>query len=641
MASWQDEWVDYYEVLGAELSDDKETIKKKYRDLCKFYHPDMNPNIKDNTKIQSINEAYKVLSDEEMRKIYDEEYIARMNGEYQEDEYTEEVKYTDEEMHQKFSEQEIRQAKRESFLVVVNEELEKAKIIVDAKNELLFAGYTDELVADEYYEALKEFVNCSNEYILSLEQLYEKALSLDLIDVGSTIREIVDYLDEVVKSVPTNATDAKVSIEISLIKEQLKEDYLNDRHQFDDMKNRIDTYFLNIKNRVISRVDYEKKKRILLLDIENLIIFFQKYVDLLTEYEIEDIDSYDVSLLVGRLEGFKYIVDIDYNDALDLAERIVLKKEIKDAIEKGKETQRKTTKIYKIIKKHPVHKKREFLINYAHELISNTNTDLNYLRNKACVKGDVDKLLSDILSLTEEAKTLYEESKKLNKEADDILNDQTKVTYNNAEIIKIVNAGLSVSDKMQAIKLLQKATRLFSKVELIDALNIESLGEDVKTITDLYNQNIIVESTLTDVNARINEIISNFNIYNDQNPQSANYMVELSKKIRDIKDKGLTNKLATEFSLIMGSLDIGITYILNEQINLSKHPLIALVSCGVAISSVFLFITSLLNRGNDYAPKEELEKEFYARMEYYELVAGNVNWPNIEDIYANGQNLVK
>lgn len=187
----------------------------------------------------------------------------------------------------------------------------------------------------------------------------------------------------------------------------------------------------------------------------------------------------------------------------------------------------------------------------------------------------------------------------------------------------------------------QEATRLFSKVELIDALNIESLGEDVKTITDLYNQNIIVESTLTDVNARINEIISNFNIYNDQNPQSANYMVELSKKIRDIKDKGLTNKLATEFSLIMGALDMGITYILNEQINLSKHPLIALVSCGVAISSLFLFVTSLLNRGNDYAPKEELEKEFYARMEYYELVAGNVNWPNIEYIYANGQNLVK
>lgn len=633
MAYRQEEWVDYYEVLGAELSDDEETIKKKYRDLCKIYHPDMNPNVKDNSKIRLINVAYDVLSDEEKRKIYDENYIARMNGEYQEDEYTEEVKYTDEEMHQKFSEQEIRQAKKESFVAVVNEELEKAKIIVDAKNELLFAGYTDELVAEEYYEALREFVSCSNEYISSLEERYEEALSLDLMEVGYTIKEIIDYLDEVVKSAPTNATDAKIEIENSLIKEQLKEDYLNDKQKFYEMENRINTYFQNIKNRIITQVDYEKSKRILLLDIEDLIIFFQKYVDLLTEYEIEDIDSYDVSLLVGRLEGFKYLVDVEYTDAYDLADRILLKKVIKDAIEKGKDTQRKVTKIYKIIQKHPVHRKREFLVNYAIELLKNANIDLNGIRNKACIKGDVDKLLSDILSLTEEAKSLFEESKRINKEAAKIFDDQTKVTYNNAEIIKIVNAGLSVSDKIKAINLLQEAKRLLAKVELIDALNIESLNEEILSIMNMYNQNVMVENTLTDINARINEIIADFNIYNDKNPQKSDYMVELSNKIRNIKDQEEAYKLGIELSLIMGALDFGITYILGSQINLSKHPLISLISCGVIISSCVLFVKSVLNKDKDYKLKEELENEFNARMPYYELTTGNANWPNIEDAF--------
>ncbi len=63
---------DAYEVLGADRSDDLNTIKKKYRALVKKYHPDImkakgasEEYIKDATqKVQKINTAYEMIKKE-------------------------------------------------------------------------------------------------------------------------------------------------------------------------------------------------------------------------------------------------------------------------------------------------------------------------------------------------------------------------------------------------------------------------------------------------------------------------------------------------------------------------------------------------------------------------------------------------
>ena len=59
----------FYEIL--ELSPDcsLEDIKNSYRQLCKIYHPDRNPDNKD--KFIEIKKAYDILSDEDLRKEYD------------------------------------------------------------------------------------------------------------------------------------------------------------------------------------------------------------------------------------------------------------------------------------------------------------------------------------------------------------------------------------------------------------------------------------------------------------------------------------------------------------------------------------------------------------------------------------------
>lgn len=65
---------DYYKVLGVSKDADDRTIKKAYRTLVKTNHPDKAQGMtkeQAEKKMASINEAYEVLSDPELRARFD------------------------------------------------------------------------------------------------------------------------------------------------------------------------------------------------------------------------------------------------------------------------------------------------------------------------------------------------------------------------------------------------------------------------------------------------------------------------------------------------------------------------------------------------------------------------------------------
>lgn len=67
---------DYYKVLGVSRDADDRTIKRAYRQLTKKYHPDKAAALgttkeEAEKKMASINEAYEVLSDPELRSRFD------------------------------------------------------------------------------------------------------------------------------------------------------------------------------------------------------------------------------------------------------------------------------------------------------------------------------------------------------------------------------------------------------------------------------------------------------------------------------------------------------------------------------------------------------------------------------------------
>uniref|UniRef100_A0A3B3DVN3 J domain-containing protein n=1 Tax=Oryzias melastigma TaxID=30732 RepID=A0A3B3DVN3_ORYME len=65
--------VDYYQVLGVRRDASADEIKKAYRKLALRWHPDKNPDDKEDAekKFKELSEAYEVLSDANKRGIYD------------------------------------------------------------------------------------------------------------------------------------------------------------------------------------------------------------------------------------------------------------------------------------------------------------------------------------------------------------------------------------------------------------------------------------------------------------------------------------------------------------------------------------------------------------------------------------------
>ncbi|HYG73577.1 MAG TPA: molecular chaperone DnaJ [Planctomycetota bacterium] len=73
---------DYYEVLGVKKDASADEIKSAFRTLAKKWHPDRNPNNKEEAeeKFKEIAEAYSVLSDEQKRSAYDQFGHAAVGG---------------------------------------------------------------------------------------------------------------------------------------------------------------------------------------------------------------------------------------------------------------------------------------------------------------------------------------------------------------------------------------------------------------------------------------------------------------------------------------------------------------------------------------------------------------------------------
>lgn len=63
---------DYYEILGVPRDASQEDIKKAYRRLAREYHPDVNKEPGAEERFKEINEAYRVLSDPDTRRQYDQ-----------------------------------------------------------------------------------------------------------------------------------------------------------------------------------------------------------------------------------------------------------------------------------------------------------------------------------------------------------------------------------------------------------------------------------------------------------------------------------------------------------------------------------------------------------------------------------------
>lgn len=79
--------LNYYEILEVSEKASKEVIEKAYKVLAKKYHPDLNQDNKKEAelKMQKVNEAFEVLSDDKKRANYDNILAKKRQLEHEKD----------------------------------------------------------------------------------------------------------------------------------------------------------------------------------------------------------------------------------------------------------------------------------------------------------------------------------------------------------------------------------------------------------------------------------------------------------------------------------------------------------------------------------------------------------------------------
>lgn len=75
--SWEIRWKDYYKILQVHPTASQEIIKAAYQRLARQYHPDSTQESSSATRMAEINEAYEVLGNINLRRLYHQVWLQK------------------------------------------------------------------------------------------------------------------------------------------------------------------------------------------------------------------------------------------------------------------------------------------------------------------------------------------------------------------------------------------------------------------------------------------------------------------------------------------------------------------------------------------------------------------------------------
>lgn len=350
----------YYDILGVSKDASAEEIKKAYLKLAKKYHPDTSK--KDNAEemMAKINEAYDVLSDERKRAKYDLDLAkGTVESSYvSEEEYEETVK--------NYSEKERKVAERLAVKQAILDELEKEKLILDAKKDIIIGAYSGEYDKESYYYAALDWVKIVKEYNQSLEELKGKAYDYDLIEQANQISELIENLEKEIEDMPMSFTDADFYVEKQLLFEMIDKEAADLYLQIESLIDEWETLYVDCYK---ENVDYETLSRLskkLLNDTDSIAKRSNRIINDMNKLRIED--KFDINYSIARLLGLSE-VHSNLPEALKIGKIIYTNKCVDDFLANGNAILDKAVRVEKIILKHPYNKRCVMLTEYIINLI--------------------------------------------------------------------------------------------------------------------------------------------------------------------------------------------------------------------------------------------------------------------------------
>ncbi len=490
MNCWEDRWLDYYKILEVDRNASFSQIKKKYHKLMRKYHPD-NSNEKDTIEmVQLINEAYSVLSNSEKKKIYDLEYDKKLHSTM----YTASSQTAEEDMKQ-YTKEEQKFAKAVALKSIVEKELEKANIVIDAKNEIIYSAYDEEIDKFDYYKNVKEFVTMANAYNKELYDLCELCYKYELFSEIETINEVLLFLEDHIRNIPLSPREARRFMEEERRKENILSMGEEKKEEIEETIQDIEALFQSIYLKQVSHIEYKQLSKKVLIKAEEVLSSGQQLILLLTK---NDLENKELERVLSKLGALVKIWPEDYVAAGEIGKYIFTNVSTKtnlDAIFKQyEEYAKKVQKIIGVIKRHPTNHHVELLYNHTKELSKEMRKKLQEALQQNQTEQQIQSIIEKAFLLSKEAEEIYTKAEEQSKEADKVYNTKEKHAYNDKEIQILLKEAVHQFDKGKSLELLKEGyyLRIFEEINLLK--------------NDWIKQNQILKANIQNVNQYDEEI---------------------------------------------------------------------------------------------------------------------------------------
>lgn len=103
----------YYDILGIHKNCTQAQVKEAYFKLSKIYHPDLNDSVEAVEKFRDITDAYDVLKNVQLRKLYDKGQLHAAGQQYAASNHEDYTAWNPKDSRGHFYQQQQRQKKRE------------------------------------------------------------------------------------------------------------------------------------------------------------------------------------------------------------------------------------------------------------------------------------------------------------------------------------------------------------------------------------------------------------------------------------------------------------------------------------------------------------------------------------------------
>lgn len=565
-------WIDYYEVLGATLTDDIPTIKTKYRKLTRKYHPDLHPEatleeLKElEEKLTILNEAYSVLTNEEKRKEYDSTYEAYKNGTYEEEvindvseEYSD-VNYED--VKENYTEEEAYYAKVMAIKQIIEEELEKVNIIIDSKNKLLMEAHFNIVSKEEYFDSVNELTSITNEFIYTLREIIEEASNYELLREIEIINDTIIFLEEMLDKLPKNTIEADFFYKKECYKEAALSKLESITTMINELSSKLDSIYSYIYEGQLSETDYNNIIASNLNEMNDTKSELEELINILGILELKENCDEAIELLAKFNKKIKMIPK-SYSDAKFLSRIVYLKNKIRNALQTQNQLDKDIEEIFELINED--NDENDYL--YEEELSKFTSGIENMKKVSREVEGITDYPSQEkinIDSCVQEAVKIYENAETVHDKAHNVYENIT-ISEDDIIISDLAQSAYASWDKSEAIENLLEAKKLLSSYKCLNSMI--AYDDELKELVEQLNERIQAENTKKD------EYQKKYKLQIGNNPYRKFSETDFNNKLAELLN--LFKQEKKKIKIYMGTLFIGTAYIFITH-QLAKHPVLSI-----------------------------------------------------------------